>query len=122
MNRFIQLTAIVLSATLLSGCVIAIGNDAFDADEDWQERQEKNAAYIQHLDLGRSVASVESELGAPDFVESFQRDGDVFRVLYYRTQRIHDDRRTTMDETTPLVFIDRDLVGWGVSAIDKATR
>lgn len=122
MNRFIQLFATVLLATSLNGCVIAIGNDAFDADEDWQVRQERNAAYIRHLDLGRSVASIESELGAPDFVESFQRDGDVFRVLYYRTQRIHDDRRTTMDETTPLVFVDRDLIGWGVSAIDKATR
>ncbi|TDJ39811.1 MAG: DUF3192 domain-containing protein [Gammaproteobacteria bacterium] len=123
MNRLIKLTGTLLLATSLSGCVIAIGNDAFDGEEDeWQQRQSRNVNYIQHLDLGRHIASIEADLGNADFVESFQRDGDDFRVLYYRTQRVHDDGKTTMDETTPLVFIDRELVGWGHSAIDKATR
>ena len=122
MNRLTQMTGTLLLATSLSGCVIAIGNDAFDNEEEWQQRQSRNINYIQHLDLGRGMASIEADLGNADFVESFQRDGDDFRVLYYRTQRVHDDGKTTMDETTPLVFIDRELVGWGHSAIDKATR
>jgi len=29
--------------------------------------------------------------------------------------------RTTKDETTPLVFVDGELVGWGESAIEYAT-
>lgn len=122
MNRLTQITATLLLATSLSGCIIAIGNNAFDDEEEWQQRQNRNVNYIQHLDLGRGLASIEADLGNADFVESFQRDGDDFRVLYYRTQRVHDDGKTTMDETTPLVFIDRELVGWGHSAIDKATR
>ena len=122
MNRLVQLTGTLLLATTLSGCVIAIGNSAFDMEEEWKQRQDRNVDYIHHLDLGRSIASIESDLGHADFVESFQREGDTFRVLYYRTQRVHDDGKTTMDETTPLVFIDRELVGWGRSAIDKATR
>lgn len=122
MNRFVQLTSTLLLATSLSGCVIAIGNSAFDTEEEWKQRQDRNANYIHHLDLGQSMASIESDLGDPDFIESFRRDGDAFRVLYYRTQRVHDDGRTTMDETTPLVFVNRELVGWGRSAIDKATR
>ena len=122
MNRLTQITGTLLLATSLSGCVIAIGNNAFDDEEEWQQRQNRNVNYIQHLDLGRGMASIEADLGNADFVESFQRDGDDFRVLYYRTQRVHDDGKTTMDETIPLVFIDRELVGWGHSAIDKATR
>lgn len=122
MNRFIQLIAILLLAITLSGCVIAIGTDSFDGWADWHERQGRNTSYIRHLHLGRSLSSIEADLGAPDFNESFNRDGESFQVFYYRTQRIHDDGRTTIDETTPLVFIDGELVGWGHSAIDKATR
>jgi len=29
---------------------------------------------------------------------------DEYRVLYYRTQRLHADGDTTKDETTPLIF------------------
>lgn len=122
MNRFIQLMAILLLAITLSGCIIAIGTDTFDDLADWQVRQGKNTLYIRHLDLGRSLSSIEADLGFPDFTESFTRDGEAFQVFYYRTQRIHGDGRTTIDETTPLVFIDGELVGWGHSAIEKATR
>ena len=116
-----RIAAIVALTITLSGCVIAIGGDSLDSD-DWKRRQGRNAEYIRHLDLGESMASIEADLGDPDFIESFRREGEVFKVLYYRTHRTHDDSTTTMDETTPLVFIDNHLVGWGESAIDKATR
>lgn len=122
MRKIAGMTGVLLVAALLNGCVIAIGNDGNDEDNDWQQRQDRNSRYIRSLDIGQSMASVEADLGTPDFNESFQRDGDVFQVLYYRTRQIDDDGKTDMDETTPLVFIDRSLVGWGPTAIDKATQ
>ena len=121
MNRFAQITRAVILTISLSGCVIAIGTDSFDKERDWQQRQDRNSEYIQYLQLGQSMGLVETDLGAPDFTESFLRDGEVFDVLYYRTRRVHNDSKTSMDETTPLVFVDSELVGWGQSAIDKAS-
>ena len=72
------------------------------------------------LELGRSLGSIESEFGTPDIVESFQRDGNAYKVWFYRTRHVTSDGMTRRDETTPLVFIDDELVGWGESAIDKA--
>ena len=123
MTQIIKLTGIMLLVTSLSGCVVAIGNDDWDhGEQDWQDRQERNFRYINRLDLGRSLTSVEAELGNPDFSDAFQRDGEVFHVIYYRTHHIDDDGKTTRDETTPLVFIDKQLVGWGELAIEKATN
>ena len=121
MNRYAQIARTLILTVSLSGCVIAIGTDSFDKERDWQERQERNSAYIQYLQLGQSMGRIETDLGTPDFSESFHRDGDIFDVLYYRTQRVHNDSKTSMDETTPLVFVERELVGWGQSAVDKAT-
>jgi hypothetical protein len=42
-------------------------------------------------------------------------------VLLYRTRLVREDGRTTRDETTPLVFVDGELVGWGESAVENAT-
>jgi hypothetical protein len=117
-----NLALLALLGTALSGCVVAIGNDGMDEDDDWQQRQERNSRYIRQLDLGQSMNLIESELGTPDFNESFQRDGETFQILYYRTRQAKEDGKTSMDETTPLVFIDNSLVGWGETAIDKATR
>ena len=119
----VKITTSVLLALCLSGCVIAIGNDGGTNDgADWKARQDRNNRYVSQLELGTSMSVVRLDLGEPDFNESFQRNGDTYQVLYYRTQRIHDDGRTTMDETIPFVFIDMPLVGWGQTAIDKATR
>jgi hypothetical protein len=113
--------AALLTVTL-SGCVIAIGGGGSDHDDGWKERQTRNSDYIRSLRLGQSRASTEADLGRADFIESFVRDGDEFTVLYYRTERVRDDGVTTIDETTPLVFVEGELVGWGHTAIDKATR
>ncbi|MEM7363939.1 MAG: DUF3192 domain-containing protein [Pseudomonadota bacterium] len=120
---------IVLAGALLlltTGCVVAIGgdgghHDGRQADNAWKERQQHNASAIDRLVLLRSQSSVESEFGEPDFHDSFMRDGEVFEVLFYRTHRNRDDGMTSRDETTPLVFVDGQLVGWGHSALDLAT-
>lgn len=111
----------------LGGCVISVrdgdphsGWISNDDDDDWERRQKRNAEAISYMELGRSRDSVMAELGAPDLSESFVRDGREFVVLYYRTQRVHNDGKLTRDETTPLVFVDNLLVGWGESAVANA--
>jgi len=108
---------------LVSGCVIAVNTSEFDEDSDsWHKRQKQNREAIAEMVLGRTQPSIEDQMGSPDFVESFQRGGEKFVVLYYRTHRTEGDGETTKDETTPLVFVDGELVGWGESAVDHATR
>jgi hypothetical protein len=123
MNRITQILALVTMTVLLSSCVVSIGNDDFDDEhEQWQGRQDRALKMINDLDLGRDLVSIESEFGEPDFTDSFMRNGEAIRVLHYRTHHSHSDGKTTRDETTPLVFIDDQLVGWGDMAIEKATR
>lgn len=122
MSRMTHSVVVLLMLTSLAGCVVAIGNDSDHDEDQWENRQERNDRYIRQLQLGQSQSLVESELGRPDFSESFRRDGDEYQVIYYRTQRVRGDGHTTRDETTPLVFVDQVLVGWGESAIDRATR
>lgn len=121
MSLLVKMFGTILITLSLTGCVIAIGNDHGDEDN-WEERQEKNARYISLLNLGQSRPVIESDLGSADFLEAFQRNGDNYRVLFYRTKRTQDDGRTSKDETTPLVFIEDQLVGWGDTAIEKATQ
>ena len=110
---------------IASGCVIAIDADEWDDDHrwtsGWEVRQHRNLDFINSLALGESIETVLSYLGDPDFTESFNREGERFEVLFYRTHRMHGDGATSKDETTPVVFVDGELVGWGDSAVDKAT-
>ena len=121
MKKHLALT--LIGILLLQGCVIKVNSDDWDEENSsWHRAQERNARLIQQLELGRSQASVESEFGEADLTESFKRDEDRFTVLFYRTQHRHSDGKTTKDETTPLVFIDGELVGWGETAIENATK
>ena len=125
-NRVPTSVICVLFVLLSSGCYISVRDDgphdgwAVEGEPDWQHRQQRNLEAIRHLHLGRSEGSVVDDLGAPDMTESFTRDGEVFRVLFYRTRLVHEDGRTTRDETIPLVFVDGELVGWGDSAMAYA--
>ena len=121
MLRRFRTLAFLPFVLLLSGCVVAIGNDDDDWDEGWSKRQRENREAIAELELGLRRDTVIQRLGAPDFSESFLRDGQEFAVLFYRTHRRRGDGETSRDETTPLVFVNDDLVGWGDSAIDYAT-
>lgn len=107
-----------LSAATLAGCVINVDTHE---DEPWLKAQRVNERAINQMRLGRDIDSVRAEMGSPDFTESFNRNRSRFEVLFYRTHREHSDGRTTRDETTPLVFVDGELVGWGESAIEHAT-
>lgn len=119
MNKPRRLLTLAFAALFLSSCVISIDGD-WEDDEHWAKRQRENREAIADLELGLRRATVEERLGTPDFVEAFVRGADEFEVLYYRTHRSHGDGETTRDETTPLVFVGGDLVGWGDTAVEFA--
>ncbi len=100
----------------LSGCIV-VGGDSWHDDSHWKQRQTDNRKVIAQLEIGDSRQSIIKRLGAADFSEAFQRDQDNYRVLYYRTEHRHSDGVTTKDETTPLVFKNDQLIGWGDEAM-----
>lgn len=110
----------VLAAGLASGCILHVSEDGvssgYDGDwgDSWRDRQERNRKAIARLDLGTPVEEVERELGSPDFSEAFVAvDGGEYRVFFYRTHHRHSDGDTTRDETTPVVFRDGRVYGFG---------
>lgn len=118
----IVLNALVATALMisLSGCIVIGGGDWSDNDSDWQDRQRDNKRVISQLEVNDSRESILEQLGAPDFSEAYSKGSDDYRILFYRTQREHSDGETTKDETTPLVFKNNRLVGWGIDALSNA--
>ena len=104
--------AVALSLVLLPGCVIVNGEPGWYSG-DWEKEQRKNREAISELQIGMERSVVTNRLGSPNFSEAFIRDGDEFRVLFFRTRHRHSDGETSRDETTPLVFKNDTLIGWG---------
>ncbi len=96
----------------LSGCVIVAGDHDWD-DNNWESQQRQNRETISGLELQAERSAIISKLGAPSFSDAFMKENDEYRVLYYRTQHTKSDGETTKDETTPLVFKNDKLIGWG---------
>ncbi|TQV74737.1 DUF3192 domain-containing protein [Aliikangiella marina] len=116
------LTNIAISAFLassLTGCVIIDTDDGWEGYSSWKSRQEDNRKAISNLELGTERSAIVSELGAPDFSEAFTAGQDQYRVLYYRTHHTESDGDTTKDETTPLIFKNNTLIGWGNEALSS---
>ncbi|GAB4187064.1 MAG: hypothetical protein Tsb002_12080 [Wenzhouxiangellaceae bacterium] len=107
----------LLSCLLLSACIVNV-DDHYD-EPDWRERQRENHARIQQLELGLGIDQVYQRMGPADITEAFVADEREYHVLRYRTQQRHGDGETTVDETTPLLFVDGRLVGWGERAVNK---
>lgn len=118
MNASIRIVVLTVSVIALSGCVVAIGNDGTNGrDAAWSEIERDNRLAIESLRLGMSVREVQSAMPhESDFSEAFTVKGEPYRVLFYRTQRVAGDGVTTRDETTPFIFANGELVGWGESA------
>lgn len=110
MKLLIQTGLAGFLAIFMSGCIV-IGDRG--SNDDWREIQRENRQIISDLEIGTSRDRVLVLLGAPAFSEAFSKASDDFRVLYYRTQHRHSDGDTTKDETTPLVFKNDRLIGWG---------
>ncbi len=122
MNAVKTLIAAVIASTTLSGCVIAIHDRDVQNDPSWKERQTENREYINQLSTGVKINQVTDALGGADDTEGFEKDGKQYVVLYYRTQHRRGDGNTTRDETTPLVFENGRLVGWGHAVLDRYFR
>jgi len=58
-------------------------------------------------------------MGQANFSEAYETDGNQYQILYYRTHRVDSDGETTKDETTPLVFKNQRLIGWGQDALQR---
>jgi len=124
MKKLLSALSAGLVVLSLAGCVVSVndGDDGFHWGDDWQDRQEENRAAIAHLYIGMSRAEVEKRMGPPDFTEAYSHDGAEYHILHYRTRHRHSDGETTMDETTPLVFRDDSLMGWGDTLYQKVSR
>ncbi len=121
---FRKFAIISLSIVLLhglSGCVINVNDDDWEREDNWRAKQKQNERAISRLSLGESRQAIEQLLGEPDLVDAFDREGDEIKILFYRTQHERSDGKTTRDETTPLVFRNDVLTGWGASAVDYVT-
>ena len=111
MKSLVRFCAVSLLTLAAAGCVYIDGEHV--DDNDWREEQRDNRALISQLDVGMERDAVVQRLGVPADSEAFDLNGDQIRVLFYRTRHKHSDGDTTRDETTPLVFRDDVLVGWG---------
>ena len=116
-SRLGLLAALGLSVVLLSGCVVSVGGSRGSGGEAaWQQAERENREAIARLANGMFIEDVRRKMGTPDFLESLTVDGVPYQVLFYRTHRTRADGHTTRDETTPLIFEDGFLVGWGETA------
>ena len=113
MKRIVSTLTAIAATLALSGCVIVNGEPGWVGSSDWEREQERNSKAIANLDIGMERSEVVRKLGTPSFSEAFTRDDDEYRVLFFRTQHRHSDGDTTRDETTPLVFKNDTLIGWG---------
>lgn len=108
-----------LTAPFLTGCVIAVSDGeaethwAGDSSSSWQKLHKANREAISQLTLDTSYQSVLNRLSTPNFTELLKQGDDVYQVLFYATNSIHSDSKTTKDECTPLVFKNDKLIGVG---------
>jgi len=104
-------------AVTLSGCVIAVdGDHDYSEDSNWKKTQRFNQEQVNKLQMGMSADDIRTLMGAPDFSESFTKDGETVQVLFYRTHHEKSDGKTTKEECTPLIFKQNRLTGWGEKA------
>jgi len=118
MTRLTRLLVLSSLAIWLSGCVVAIGNDGLESrDSEWAEIERDNRRAIDSLRLGMGIREAQAVMPhEADFSEAFAARGTAYRVLFYRTQRVEGDGVTSRNETTPLIFANAELAGWGESA------
>lgn len=118
MNRLTRLVVLASLLVWLSGCVVAIGNDGPESrGSEWAEIERDNRRAIDSLRLGMGIREAQAAMPhEADFSEAFMVQGISHRALFYRTHRVAGDGVTARNETTPLIFANGELVGWGESA------
>ena len=117
MKTAIRLSLAALLVLGTTGCVYIDGERV--GHDDWREEQRINSEMISQLEMGMGRNTVVGKLGTPADSEAFDSNGAEMRVLFYRTRHRHSDGVTTRDETTPLVFENDVLIGWGQGVYDN---
>ncbi|MGL4475215.1 MAG: DUF3192 domain-containing protein [Shewanella sp.] len=82
-------------------------------DLDWDDRQLFNQQTIAKLELGQEKQQIITLLGPADISEAKPVTNGSLTVLFYRTQHVSSDGKTSRDECTPLLFLDNKLTAWG---------
>lgn len=102
-------------ALSLTGCVVKINDDGIDHGfvSSSTDKTQNNRKAIAAVQLGAGFSDMQERLGVADFSETYSKNDDTVRVLYYRTQRVHKDGLTTKDECTYLKFVNDKLVETG---------
>ena len=112
-----SILALIIAAPLtlsLTGCVVSVGgDDGHNMTSDYENREYTNRKKISRISLNSSIIDVTNRLGVADFNETYEKDGNTVRVLFYRTNRIHKDGLTTRDECTYLYFVNGELIETG---------
>ena len=117
MKSFFKLSTITLLLSFLGGCISINGSHNWDGD--WEDTQKVNRKYISELTIGTQRSAVLMHLDTPSYSEAFVQDGREYNVLFYRTHHVSSDGDTTKDETTPLIFENDKLMGWGHEVLAK---
>ena len=88
---------------------------------DWEDREAFNREYIATLSLDKNLTreQIIEFLGAPDINEAKQINQAEVQVMFYRTQHMKSDSKTTKDECTPLLFKNGKLIAWGEGAYEQ---
>ena len=118
MKHLLNLSLITVLLASLGGCISINGTHHWD-DKDWKDTQETNRKIISELVIGTERSNVLMRLGTPAFSEAFVKDDIEYGVLFYRTHHTESDGETTKDETTPLIFKNDKLIGWGADVLSS---
>lgn len=123
MKKSLSFCLVIALFFSLSGCFISVNDGEYgDGRSGWQKDEQRNRALIADLELNTQEVEIRDLLGTPNFSESFESNGDEYSILFYRTERLHEDGMTTKDESTPLVFRESRLIGWGDTVYSRITR
>ena len=120
-KNLLRLAFFGIASIGLTGCVINVGDGESDWDSNgsWQKTQETNRGNLAKVSLGMSKDQVTTLMGTADFNEAYVQQDKEVHVLFYRTQRLKGDGKTTKDECTPVVISNNTVVGWGEMAYSK---
>ncbi|MCL1048520.1 DUF3192 domain-containing protein [Shewanella abyssi] len=120
-NNLLSLAFFGIASIGLTGCVINVGDDESDWDHNgsWETTQESNRENLARISLGMSRDQVTTLMGTADFNEAYIQQDKEVHVLFYRTQRMKGDGKTTKNECTPVVISNNAVVGWGEKAYSK---
>lgn len=90
----------------------------------WQDREAFNNRFISKLDESEvmHLDEVLETLGSPDLTYVSKQQGNVFQIVFYRTQLVKSDGITTQDECTGLLFKNGILLVWGDNATLEYTK